>query len=217
MADKPKITCEIMAEDVAWLEGQARKFGGIVNAHFGGVVKWMKARFSKTIESGGGVYGVPSFSPRAGITMRLHGRRWGGNIPKKSLAKAWRKNGAQMVGIPDNNPATVAFGRSLQTAETRTFTRGEKAFFRRRGVDEVLRPQYNRPARPLVKAFAESNCPEMFHEIRKRTEKTLSDEAKIQEMNAKIRAKAAKRAALGNKRAIRSARAKAAYLRGVFR
>lgn len=206
------IELEVMAEDIAWLREQQVKFPEVVKAHFAGSVMWMKNRFSKALKSGGGCFGVPKFAPRAGVTMRLHGKRWGGHIKPKALSKAWRKNGKQIIGIPDNNPATVNFGRSLQTAETRSWSRKERRYMYRRVVFDLLRPQYTRPARPIVAEFADSQFPEMVAEIRKRVDRTLKSEEKIQQITAKQRARDAQAVARAAKRAERAKRARHARL-----
>lgn len=201
-----------MTEDIEWLRRQQRLFPEVVKAHFAGSVRWMVARFAKALKVGGGIYGVPTFAPRAGLTIKMHGRRWGGNISPKALAKAWRKNGKQIIGIPDNNKATVNFGRSLQTAETRPWTKKQRRNFKRRDVFELLNPMYSRPARPIVAEFANDQFPEMVADIRKRVEKTLRSEEKIQEVTARQRARDAKAAARAAKRAARSRRQKHARL-----
>lgn len=206
------IEIEVMAEDIAWLREQQAKFPEVVRAHFAGAVTWMKNRFAKVMKYGGGFYGVPKFHRRAGVTMRLHGKRWGGNIKPKALAKAWRKNGKQIIGIPDNNPATVTFGRSLQTAETRRWHRKERRYMHRREVFDLLHPQYTRPARPVVAEFAADQHPAMVAEIRKRVGKTLQSEEKIQQITAKQRARDAQAIARAAKRAERAKRARHARM-----
>lgn len=196
-------------DDIKYLQNVAKKFGAIVHRHFGGVITWSKNRFAKALFNGGGLYGVPKFRKRAGVTGKLHGSRWGGRISKKSLVKAWKKGGKQIIGFPDRNPAAATFGAALQVTENRSWTLRERINFRRRSVTELLHPRYERPARPIVSPFAAAQGPEMLHEVRKRTEKTLASKA----ANAKVRAAAIRAQARAMNRAARSASRIASNLR----
>lgn len=82
----------------------------------------------------------------------------------------------------------------------------------RRVVFDLLRPQYTRPARPIVAEFADSQFPAMVAEIRKRVDKTLRSEEKIQQITAKQRARDAQAVARAAKRAERAKRARHARL-----
>ena len=180
-----KLSARIDEADRRWLQQMSKKFGAVVNAAFVGVVTRMKNRMAKSVANGGGLYGIPTFAPRSPITEKLHGPRWGGQIPQKSLIRYWRKGGKQIIGFPDNNPATVAFGQSLQIAEFRAFSKIERRYIHRHGFRVV--GNYDRPRRPVIDAFAEANAPDLLRETRARVEKILSDESKIQKINARAR------------------------------
>lgn len=188
------VSVKMVEADRKWLQDQARKFGGAVNVVFVGVVKRLKNRLKKAVLSGGGLYGVPLFARRSPVTEKLHGPNWGGNIHSNSLIRYWRKNGAQVIGFPDNNPAAAAFGQSIQTEVVRDYTKGERLMLYHRGFNRrnTLDFFYNRPARPIIGVFAEANYPFLYSESRKRVEKLLQNEAKLQAVNARIRSKTLK-------------------------
>lgn len=184
--------------DIRWLDAQSQKYPDVARAQHGGVAKWMRARFQKVIEQGGGAFGVPPFAPKAKETLIMHGRRpFGGSIPVSKLARMWiSAGGRQMVGIPDKMAYTRAFGESLQTAETRPLRWGERRFWHARGAAyDKLRPMYSRPARPLVAPFAAANAAPFAREYRARMLKHTATEAAVQRFRSKAAArKAAARA-----------------------
>jgi hypothetical protein len=188
-----KISAQIDEADRRWLQQTARKFGAVVQSAFIGQVNRLKNRLVKAIYAGGGLYGVPQFAPRSPITEKLHGPQWGGYIKKNELVRKWKgENGAQMIGFPDrnaNNKAPMLFGQAIQTAYEREFSREERIQLYRLGFNRKNTPvfSYNRPARPIIAAFAEANFPDLYRETRKKVEKILSDESKIQKINARAR------------------------------
>lgn len=192
------VSVQMDPEDRRWLQDQAKKFGGIITSEFVGQVKRLKNRLIKAIYAGGGLYGIPTFAPRSPITEKLHGPQWGGFIEKKHLVMYWKgRNGAQMIGFPDRHPAALRFGYALQTAYEREFTKEERVQLYHLGFNRKNTPvfSYQRPARPVIKAFAEANYPDLFSETRKKVEKILNNAARVKALNAKIRAKTLKQLA----------------------
>lgn len=185
-------------QDVKWLEKMSRKFGGIITVEFAGVVRRLANRMKKSVEQGGGLYGIPAFAPRATLTERLHGPSWGGLYPLKQMIGYWRskKSGEQFIGFKSKNKLAMVFGQTLQTAADREFSKDERRAIYRLGMNRRTHSvdvfTYHRPARPVVRAFIDDQRGFLYSETRRRVERILKSEAKVQAANAKIRSKTLK-------------------------
>jgi hypothetical protein len=136
----------------------------------------IRSKMRKLMRRGGGSDGVSKFRPLNYLTTGVHpGRPMGGKLSQPSAIQMYRQGkGALVIGFVS---ALVGWAKPFQESENRAFTKGERYFFHKYGLQTPER--YVRPARNMVEPFAEYYRKEFVEWALKATNKILMKAGKI--------------------------------------
>ncbi len=149
-----------------------------------------KKLLASLIDEGG--RGVPDYAPRQELTALLN--------PSKTLGgKLAEPFAVRFQNLRQSHSLTVGWVRSMerlaetfQQSETRQYTLGERRMIRGyfgriagrrsrrldRKANDMIREGYRRPARPVIRPFAEFQAPLVWAEVIKRAKRKAAQTAK---------------------------------------
>lgn len=138
-----------------------------------------RAKLRKVMRVGGGIEGVPKFEEKDPDSLELgelkssYIRKLGGKLSKSFAIQMFSKTKTGFtVGFLT---ALEPYARAFQTSEARPFTKGEKIYLRRAGIDTDV---YYRPARPVISPFGKSAKADLIAWTVRNTEKILEKNSK---------------------------------------
>jgi len=138
-----------------------------------------RAKLRKVMRVGGGIENVPKFEAKDPDSLELgelkndYIRKLGGKLSRSFAVQMFSKTKTGFtVGFLS---AMEPYARAFQTSEARPFTKGEKIYLRRAGIDAEV---YYRPAREVISPFNKGAKKNLIRWTVRNTEKILEKNSK---------------------------------------
>ena len=147
----------------AWAARMKKDTKELWRLSYGRAVSGLKKKFIQTVQSGGGLNGVPKFKDFEDFTKELRSKSgrtdaMGGVLADKANIVAFKRNGAQVIGWPDHM-ATAANsfqeGRGGPNAEKWFTDPSWRQAWHRQGLHDIPRAYTHNPRMVIEPHFVE--------------------------------------------------------------